>query len=663
MVLKIATMFSATLVLFSGDLLVIFSDALQDESVSHVLIVPVIIAYMVFRKRRVIQAASSFKNAQSLFNLVRVDAVAGWLLLLVSLGFHLHASYTMMSLEYHVLAMILFLASCILILFNWLVLRQLIFPLLLLLLLFPPAEILYNVGSALSVASSTITYSFLRAVGYPVTLSIEFENPWLQVVRQDGTPVLFSVDPACSGIYSLMGFLVFALFIAYLVRGSVWKRALAFSVGFPLIYSLNITRLVATVIVGYYFGEATALSVFHFFGGWILVFLGTLLLLASFRRVFGIDLVPKPSGECQTHEKADPPADSGFCFNCSQLLRSPAASFGRTDIARVLAVLVAVTLIMAIQMPILLTKEHTELVANTPRGQGFSTEILPQIGNYSLAYVMRDEEFERYAKQDLSLIYSYIPDNGSEDTIWVMLEIASIRSSLHRTEACLMKWYAAGERVEELVQRDYQFSDNPPVVGRFCAFHYTRSETNQTVIYWIQTSIFSINSTIVEKYVKISLVSYPTSLDQVSSSESRLLSLARFVTDYWKPVNQWSQVALLLSRKRHVLLLLPFSLLIGTVLYVGFQRIRDKRADVLAYEKLSQRHKQVVNAISKSQKSNPPTFGNVLSTYRKITGQPVERQEFHNMLLAVEKTEVVKGGFVSIDDYPLKIWKTRVNVR
>jgi hypothetical protein len=283
--------------------------------------------------------------------------------------------------------------------------------------------------------------------------------------------------------------------------------------------------------------------------------------------------------------------------------------------------------------------------------------------NYSLAYVMRDVEFERYAKQDLSLIYSYVPDNRSEDTIWVMLEIASIRSSLHRTEACLMEWYAAGERVEELVQRDYQLLDNPPVVGRFCVFHYTRSETNQTVMYWIQTSIFSINSTIVEKYVKISLVTYPTSLDQVSISESRLLSLATSVMDYWRPVNQWSQVALLLSNNKYVLILLPLSLLVGTVLYVVFQRIRDKRADVLAYQKLPQRHKQVVNAINQVQVSSPATFGNIWSVYRRITGQLIERQEFQNMLLAVEKTGVVKGGFVSIDDYPFKVWKTMVNVR
>jgi exosortase/archaeosortase family protein len=656
-------MLSATLVLFSGDLLTIFSDALHDESVSHVLIIPVLVAYIIFRKRKVIQAAAFFENRQKLFNLIRVDTVVGGFLLLASLGLYWHAPYTMMSLEYHVIAMILFLASCTLILFNSSMLRQLIFPLLLLSLLFPPAEILYNAGSILSVASSTITYSVLRASGYPVSLSIEYENPWLQVVQQDGTPITFSVDPACSGIYSLMGFLVFALFIAYLVKGRIWKKTVAFSLGFPLIYSLNIIRLIATVLVGYYFGETTALDLFHVFGGWFLVFLGTLLLLTSFRRVFSIHLVIRSFGECPSCENSSLPSNSTFCFNCSRMLKIPVPTFDRTDLVRVLVVLIAAILVTAIQTPILLTREHTELVVSTPTGSQFSTEILPQIDNYSLVYVMRDREFETYAKQDLSLIYSYIPDDRSEDTIWVLIEIASIRTSLHRTEACLVKSYAAGERVEELALRDYQLVDNPPTVGRFCVFHYTRSQTNQTVIYWIQTSPFSINSTIVERYVKISLVAYPASLDQITDSEKRLLSFAESVTDYWRPISQWSQVALVVSKSRYVLLALPFSLSVGAVLFSFFQTLRDKKADERAYQKLPQLHKQIVDAISHTQRSSKPTFTNIRSTLSKISGRTIESKELHELLLAVEKNEVVKSGFVSVDDYPYKIWKTGVSVK
>lgn len=660
---KTVTLISAALVLFSGDFLVIFTDALHDESMGHVLIIPVFVAYLVYRKRKIIEATALFKDGRKLFRLVPVDAFAGGLLLLTSLGVYLHASHTMMSLEYHVLALIIFVASCILILFNSSVLRQLIFPLLLLALLFPPAEILYDAGSALSVVSSTITCSFLKAVGYPVSLNTTYENPWLRIIRQDGTLISFSVDPACSGVYSLMGFLVFALFMVYLVRGGLWKKAVAFSIGFPLIYSLNITRLITIVLVGYYYGETIAVGLFHVFGGWILVFAGTLVLLVVFRRVFNIDLGFKLIGRCEKCEKAALQTKSGFCFGCGRLLTSSASKLNKQDLARVLVVVISVVLIVAVQTPIFLEKGPIELVVNAPRGPEFSTDILPQIDGYSLAYVYRDREFEGVSKQDLSLIYSYVPKNGTEDIIWVLVEVASIRSSLHRTEACLIKWYAAGEKVEELALRDYQLSENPPILGRFCVFNYTRSGTAHSVIYWFQTSILSINSTIVEKYVKISLVIYPTSLDYISQSESRILTFAKSITSYWQPIHQWSQVALMLSRSRYVLLLLPPLLLVGTTLYVLFQRRREVEGDAQVYLKLSNHYKQIVNAIGQTQRSRIPTFSNIWSTYRKLTGQSIEREEFYDQLLTVEKTEAIEGGVVNVDDRPVRVWRTRVDFK
>jgi exosortase/archaeosortase family protein len=641
----------------------IFSGALHDESMSHVLIIPFMIAYLVYRKRKVIEATAHFKDGRKLFSLIPVDAFAGGLLLLTSLGIYLHASHTMMSIEYRVLALIVFVASCILILFNSYVLRQFIFPLLLLALLFPPAEILYNTGSALSVASSTITYSVLKAVGYPVSLNTTYENPWLRIIRQNGTPVSFSVDPACSGVYSLMGFLVFALFIVYLVRGSLWKKAVAFSIGFPLIYSLNITRLITIVLVGYYYGGTIAVDLFHVFGGWILVFAGSLMLLVLFRRVFNVDLGSKPLGRWEKCEKAPLPTKSDFCFGCGRLLTSSAIKLNKHDLARVLVVVISVVLIIAVQTPIFLEKGPVELVVNTARGPEFSTNILPQMNGYSLAYVYRDREFEAVAKQDLSLIYSYVPENETEDVIWVSVEIASIRSSLHRTEACLVKWFAAGEKVEEFMLRDYQLLENPPTLGRFCVLNYTRSRTVRSVIYWFQTSILSINSTIVEKYVKISLVIYLKSLDNISQSESRILAFAKSVTGYWQPIQQWSQVALVLSKGRYVLLLLPPFLLVGMVLYVLFQRRMEAEADAQAYHKLPNHYKQIVSAICETQRSKIPTFNNIWSAYRKFTGQPIEREEFYDQLLAVEKTEVIECGVFNVDDQPVRVWRTRVDFK
>jgi exosortase/archaeosortase family protein len=50
------------------------------------------------------------------------------------------------------------------------------------------------------------------------------------------------VDIACSGIYSLIGFVVFSAFIAYIIRESPKKKLATLLMGIPLIVALNISE-------------------------------------------------------------------------------------------------------------------------------------------------------------------------------------------------------------------------------------------------------------------------------------------------------------------------------------------------------------------------------------------------------------------------------------
>ena len=44
-------------------------------------------------------------------------------------------------------------------------------------------------------------------------ISTAYGNPTITITQPNGTPLSFTVDIACSGIYSLIGFLIFAVFI------------------------------------------------------------------------------------------------------------------------------------------------------------------------------------------------------------------------------------------------------------------------------------------------------------------------------------------------------------------------------------------------------------------------------------------------------------------
>jgi len=106
-----------------------------------------------------------------------------------------------------------------------------------------------------------------------VTLTEEFGTPVINLASTAGIPISFSVDIACSGLYSLIGFLVFAFFLAYVTREKLLKKTVIFLVGLPLIYLLNVMRIIIIIVLGYNYGMDLALQVFHLIGGWVLIFL------------------------------------------------------------------------------------------------------------------------------------------------------------------------------------------------------------------------------------------------------------------------------------------------------------------------------------------------------------------------------------------------------
>lgn len=60
--LKAATVLVAATALFSQDLTMLFSDAMQSETTSHLLAIPFLLAYLLYRKRKMLRATIPIKN-------------------------------------------------------------------------------------------------------------------------------------------------------------------------------------------------------------------------------------------------------------------------------------------------------------------------------------------------------------------------------------------------------------------------------------------------------------------------------------------------------------------------------------------------------------------------------------------------------------------------
>ena len=238
------------------------------------------------------------------------------------------------------------------------------------------------------------------------TLSTNFGGPIITLIRPDLTTSAFNVDVACSGIYSIIGFTIFALFIAYLTRGKLVNKLAILAMGIPLIIALNIIRITTILAIGYNFGENLALQIFHTVGATALMFIGTILLLAITEKAFK---QPKPTPPCPTCNPTPKPFEP-FCPNCGKLFKQVKLRLTRADIAKIFCVALVTIMLLSIQAPVFaLTKAPPYVMVQTPKGIQTNTSIslLPNVNGYALNYVYRDTQFEQLSGDDQALIYAY----------------------------------------------------------------------------------------------------------------------------------------------------------------------------------------------------------------------------------------------------------------
>jgi exosortase len=653
--LKIITCLAAIFAIYYQDLQIIFSDALQNEATNQILLVLPLLAYIVYRKRKMLSAVVPVEQTDGPKVTQHFATLSGILLCTAAIIFYWYGSYTFTPLEYHILTLPIFAAGLILVLFNFGTLRQLAFPIAFLFFLIPiPEEILLGASSTLSTSSSAISNAFANVLGVPSTLSTVGQTPTIIITRPDNTLLGFSLDTACSGIYPLIGFIMFGVFVAFIIRDKPWKKATIFLLGIPLMYILNVLRITIVLLMGYHYGEQLALQTFHLFGGLALTVLGTVLLLTVAETVFKIQIFSRTTktpqcGECQS----------------PRLLHYPKIKLRKTDIAKIVAILAAVSFLISIQAPVFaLTQGPAQIIIQTPTGEQGNLQILPQTANYTLDFIFRDRDFENSSHQDASLIYLYTSQDPSRQNVWAGLEIAQQRSSLHGWEVCLLTWpqsHGYEPDVRQLDLKDIAILENPPIIARYFAFQYIDNNETQVVLYWYTTSTFLTNGTAEQKQVKISLIAYPTTPQEIQQTKNNLLLFASVIANYWEPTKTWTQIALTISKNGLTLTAITATLLTCIIIFNIVEAERNRRAKTRIYVKLPQEDQQIVDTVQKVEKKSPATSQNIAATLQNPDSIPLDLQSLNNKLFRAEQIGLISRRIFNKNDEPVETWKSNIN--
>jgi exosortase len=665
LLVKVGSIFAAVLMVYHQDFTILANAATTSELTSHVLLIPFMLAYVTYRRRKILRTVTPLENA-STERTKLITEIVGVLLCFLAFVLYWQASHTFYPLEYHLVSLPIFVSGCILILFNPETLKALAFPIALLLFLIPPpVETVQKLGAQLSFLSSQAAFWVLKALSLPVELSTEYGNPVI-ILEKTPVPITFNVDIACSGVYSLIAFTLVAFFITYLVKGSISKKASMFFIGLPMVYTLNILRIIIIVLIGFLIGEEMSMTVFHVFSGWILASIGTLVLLRLSEKILKIPIFTARSNptKCASCKRSLQNGEN-FCFSCGKILKHVKTRLSRRDACKIAALLLGLSVIIPFNVPIFtLTKEQPQIITQSPEGEQVSTDILPEIDNYTLVFGRRVTGYEKRTHQDAALVYYYIPKQNSSRLVEVTVEIGPTYDSVHSWELCLLFYPQAQgwqPTVTVLDQRNVQLLQNPIIWARFFAFHYIGEDVYQVVLYWFEQGVFDTGFGAKHEYMLVGLMTYFDHPDECAEVEEMLLPFAKTAVDYWGFLSEWPWIFTVIATEGRRIIP-AIAVLLVAILVFQLYRIREQRESNLdAYNRLKlKEEKLVLLAVHQACEKGKPTGKDIVLAYQKLAGKPMEPDVLHEKLTLAEEAGFVKREVASVEDEPVVTWKSLI---
>jgi exosortase/archaeosortase family protein len=150
-------------------------------------------------------------------------------------------------------------------------------------------------------AFTDLTAAAVRAVNsvLPAARSVE-TVPDLFIVDHAGESFVVSVSSACSGVNSLVGFILIGIALLSVVRGSLARRIVWLGSGLTIVWLLNVARIELVLAAGALFGPGIALDVLHPVAGLLVFNLGVIAMILAVPR-FGVRFIELPSATPAAH--------------------------------------------------------------------------------------------------------------------------------------------------------------------------------------------------------------------------------------------------------------------------------------------------------------------------------------------------------------------------
>lgn len=648
-VLKASLVVILPIIFFKNELNIILNEALNYESSNYIILIPFMMLYLIYQKRSVL-IISSFDRENN--DMITNKDIIGIFFILTSIILKLNMFNSFNQLKYSLSLLPIFLIGIILILFNYHFLRILIFPILLLIFLIPPPlNLITYCGNKLSSFSSIISYDILSLFFNNLTLNNYYGTPCLTIISVSQETISFTLDIACSGLYSLISALLFIIYLVYILKGPISKRILLTLIGTPVFYILNILRIMIIVVIGYFFGSGISTQVIHLFSGSVLIVMGTLTLLLISQKYLKLSTHTSLPSEPVLKNSSD-----GYSSMSGKITKP---IFNKIKLARVPMITILLFLSSSpylLQFPEYVSSTNISSVNINEEISYVETPILlPETYDFILSFIYRDYLFQNISNQDASLVFLYDSQNETKNDIWATISVADTMGDLHPWDVCLIPSIRNGFG-EQYDLRDITISEDPPIVARYFAFSKPNSDTIQVTLFWFTRGVFKTVSDRSKKWVMLSLYSNTNDVSEISEIEDYLLPLAIKVAQHWYPLSHMSDRMILITR---IIPVFKFIIIVITLFMIAFNAYykysKKRKANIVFSKLIDYGDIKLLENINEI-KDKIVTEKNIADYVFEKDGINIDLITLHNKLLAAESLGIIERKMVYMNDFMFYSW-------
>jgi exosortase len=254
--------------LYRGTLRTLGHLAVYDDNISHIFLIPVISAWLLYLDRKKFASLSSFDSLLPLFFLIPAALIAAFSSFSQSLSASLRLSGLMLSL-------VLFFQAGFVALAGRRVARESWFALAFLFFAVPPPEAITNSFIyVLQSASAAVAELLFNGSGVPVLRDgFVFHLPRVNI----------EVAQECSGIRSSIALLILAILVAHFAFRPFWKKAVFIAAGLAMMVLKNGVRITTLTLLANYVDPGFLYGRLHHEGGIVFFLLGLALLWPVYR--------------------------------------------------------------------------------------------------------------------------------------------------------------------------------------------------------------------------------------------------------------------------------------------------------------------------------------------------------------------------------------------